>query len=348
VDEHATSATAGALDTTPGPADAGDAPDVLGVVGTGHIGGSIVRRALARGRRVVALDRDPSVAEAARAAGAEVVDDLEALAGACDLVAVAIPPSRAVGAWRALAAAPRARTRRLVVVDVASVKRPLLDRLEPHGEAPWTVSGATFALTHPMAGRETSGFTAAVEDLFVGAAWLVCPHPGLRGDELRRILDLVATMGAHPGFFDADRHDRFAALVSHLPHLLAFCYQDLVDDIDPTGNWQRFGGGSLADLLRVADADPVLWAEILAENRVELDRALDELIARLRAGFAPRAAPPVQPPEPIDPVTVPLDAPLASATIDALVRSGDRGFEVTDAEVTADALRLRFDRRPLR
>jgi hypothetical protein len=30
------------------------------------------------------------------------------------------------------------------------------------------------------------------------------------------------------------------------------------------------------------------------------------------------------------------------------VRSGDRGFEVTDAEVTADALRLRFDRRPLR
>jgi prephenate dehydrogenase len=325
----------------------GDA-DVLGVVGTGHIGGSIVRRAHERRPRVVAYDRDAQVRAAVRALDVEVVDDLESLAGAADLVAIAIPPSHTVEAWQRLASAPRTRDRPLVVVDVASVKRPLLDRLSPRGDAPWAVADATFALTHPMAGRETSGFEAALDDLFVGAAWLVCPHPAMRGDALARILAFVTAMGADPGFFDPDRHDRFAALVSHLPHLLAFCYQDLVDDIDPTGNWQRFGGGSLADLLRVADADPALWAEILGENREEIDAALDELVVRLRAGYVPREPPRAEPPAALDPVAVPLDDVLAPGTIESLIRAGDAGCEVVDAEIQGDDLVLRFGRRALR
>lgn len=333
-------------------------PDALGVVGTGLIGGSIVLRALSEGREVLAFDRDPDIRAAVAGAGARAVKDLEALAVEADMVVVALPPEAAAGAWRRLATASVGRTRsaRLLVVDVASTKAPLVSELGPLDAGGWTTDHATFVLTHPMAGREHSGWRAAIPDLYDRAAWLVCPHAHLVGADLARILAFVATLGARPVLFDARHHDRFAALVSHLPHLIAFCYRDLLEAVDPAGTWYRFSGGSLADMLRVADADPALWTEILAANADELAVVRRQLVERMERGwpahdttagtmpvtplFVP--GPPAGTDRPTSPipgpavddvqvVTFEASAPLADRA-DELAATGSDGFEVVATE----------------
>jgi len=264
--------------------------DVLGVVGAGLIGGSVVRRALAQDQQVVVFDADAATARQAGKAGACVVDDLGQIAMQADVVVVAVSPAATVDVWRHLAdaATERARPRRLIVIDVASTKAPLLDEFDsPRPGAVWATGAATFIVTHPMAGREHSGWAAAIPDLYDRAAWLVCPHAQATGDDLARVVMFVTSMGARPVLFDVRRHDRFAALVSHLPHLIAFCYRDLLESIDPAGTWYRFSGGSLADMLRVADADPDLWSQILSANERELAWARQQLADRMAAGWKP-------------------------------------------------------------
>ncbi|MEX0592054.1 MAG: prephenate dehydrogenase/arogenate dehydrogenase family protein, partial [Nitriliruptoraceae bacterium] len=218
------------------------------------------------------------------------VDDLGQIAIQADVVVVAVSPAATVDVWRYLASTATERTRpqRLIVIDVASTKAPLLDEFDSdRTRAAWATGQATFMITHPMAGRERSGWAAAIPDLYERAAWLVCPHAQATGDDLARVVALVTSMGARPVLFDVRRHDRFAALVSHLPHLIAFCYRDLLESIDPAGTWYRFSGGSLADMLRVADADPDLWSQILSANERELAWARQQLADRMAAGWQP-------------------------------------------------------------
>ena len=73
-------------------------------------------------------------------------------------------------------------------------------------------------------------------------------------------------------------HDELVARISHLPHLIAasaarVCLHDPGEG--------RFGGGGLRDTTRVAAGNPVMWAEIVTENREALIGPLKETIADL-------------------------------------------------------------------
>lgn len=341
----------------------------LGVVGAGLIGGSIIKRALGANVEVTVYDQDPQVATQVRAAGARVVASVGELATTSDLVVVALAPEAAGGAWHELArqSQHRARPDRLLVLDVASTKAPLLAQLGAVADGGWEAANARFVLTHPMAGREHSGWSAAIADLYDRAAWLVCPHEQVAGADLARILSFVTLMGARPVLFDQDRHDRFAALVSHLPHLIAFCYRELLEAVDPAGTWYRFSGGSLADMLRVADADPALWTQILAANATELAWARDQLVDRMAQGWPASTAPadnvPVTPlfvpgpPAGAEQATIvsaaayddPYDITMSTGQLGpspaaTLAATGHDGYEVVGWQMEGTTVRLQMGR----
>ncbi|HEY3437483.1 MAG TPA: prephenate dehydrogenase/arogenate dehydrogenase family protein, partial [Actinotalea sp.] len=72
-----------------------------------------------------------------------------------------------------------------VVTDVASVKVAVLEAL--------TTSGADltrYVGSHPMAGSERTGPTAARPDLFVGRPWVVVPSRLTGGEAVRLVRDL--------------------------------------------------------------------------------------------------------------------------------------------------------------
>jgi prephenate dehydrogenase len=234
---------------------------VLAVLGLGLIGGSVLRRAGG-----VGWDPEPAARAAARDAGLAVADDLDAVAP--DTVLVCAPPGATAPAMLdALRRWPDA-----VVFDAASVKRPVADALA--GADP-----ARFLLSHPLAGREASGFAASDPDLFAGAVWAACPLPGTPLALLAELSALTDRLGAALTVLSPADHDRLVARTSHAPHLIAAALAVSAIRGEPLA--AVTSGGALRDMTRVAAADPALWREIVRLNGDEVAEALREFAAAL-------------------------------------------------------------------
>ncbi|MCX6361268.1 MAG: prephenate dehydrogenase/arogenate dehydrogenase family protein [Armatimonadetes bacterium] len=152
-----------------------------------------------------------------------------------------------------------------VVLDVAGVKRPVAD---------WsrTLSQGAFVGSHPMAGSERSGIEFASADLYHGATWVFTPLEGDPPWAVDRALALAEALGARPLICTVEEHDRWAAALSHLPHLLAYALAQVAQDRVPCAG-ARMAGGSYRDGARVAASSPAAWAEILIANRHEAAEA---------------------------------------------------------------------------
>jgi prephenate dehydrogenase len=137
-----------------------------------------------------------------------------------------------------------------------------------------------------MAGKEISGIAAADAELFRGSKYaLIHEHAGENavGDtRVTEFIALIQKLGAEPVWLDAETHDRAAAIVSHLPQLLAVALAGVVrDQTDETGMPVTLAGRGLRDALRLAGSPYSVWRDIILTNSDNLDRALGQLIQSL-------------------------------------------------------------------
>lgn len=169
-----------------------------------------------------------------------------------------------------------------MVTDVGSVKRPVVDELEDvfakHGN---------FVGSHPMCGSEEAGMAAARADLYDNALCVVTPTARSRPEMVQAAEDLWRMVGARVATMAPGRHDRAAALVSHVPHVAAAALVELVAAESP--DVRQLCAGGFRDTTRVASGPADLWTAILALNRDETVRALGELtdlLGSIRAALA--------------------------------------------------------------
>jgi cyclohexadieny/prephenate dehydrogenase len=73
-------------------------------------------------------------------------------------------------------------------------------------------------------------------------------------------------------------HDRVLAIVSHLPHLIAFTICGTADALEEESRQQvlKFAASGFRDFTRIAASDPVMWRDVFLNNR----EALLEMLAR--------------------------------------------------------------------
>lgn len=161
-----------------------------------------------------------------------------------------------------------------LITDVGSVKgvphrkiAPLLRGLETR-----------FIGSHPMAGSERNGLSAATSSLFQNAACLLTNDDGAPVELAAALERFWKGIGCRTSWMSAAVHDELVARISHLPHLVA-ASASRVCLKDPSEG--RFGGGGLRDTTRVAAGNPEMWAEIVIENREALTGLLRESIADL-------------------------------------------------------------------
>lgn len=269
------------------------------VIGTGLIGTSLglsLREAAARGSpavrgvEVLLEDSHPGHLRTAIALGAGVLDDGKE----ADVTFVAVPPAQA----GPVAAGVLGRDLNSIVSDTTSIKaRPQLEV-----ESLCWDQVHRFVGGHPIAGRERSGPAAARADLFRGRAWvLTAPDSPQR----RVVQQLVEACGAVAIFLDPNQHDQAVAVSSHLPQLVASTLAGSLAELPQTS--RAVVGGGFADMTRVADSDPELWAEIAAGNQGPLGAALRRFAARL------------------DSVADALEGPNPQQAVRELVESGRQG-----------------------
>jgi prephenate dehydrogenase len=254
------------------------------VLGTGLLGTSIGLGL--RGRGVPVFLSDPSPTNQAVAVDIGAGRPLAELGDAVpQLVVVAAPPDvTADVVAKALSDYPGS-----VVVDIASVKADILDRLRRHG-----ADLSRYVGTHPMAGREKSGPVAARGELFTSMPWVVCPSEETSGAALQTARSLGLDLGAVVSQFTADEHDEAVALVSHLPQVMSSL---LASRLQGTPlHALSLAGNGLRDVTRIAASDPSLWVQILGGNAAKVVEILygvrddlNRLIGTLEHPTAPGA-----------------------------------------------------------
>ena len=176
---------------------------------------------------------------------------------------------------RALADAQR---RRLAgcYTDVASVKDVPLREASAEG-----CDLTAFVPGHPMSGRERSGPAAARADLFAGQPWVICPVAESSDDCVAAVTALARACGSQPVLMSPAEHDRWVALVSHVPHLVASAMAAQCADAPPGA--LALAGPGLRDVTRIAAGDAGLWTEILAANAAQAHEVITAVIGQLRA-----------------------------------------------------------------
>lgn len=253
----------------------GDANAPVCVLGTGLIGGSLLRAARAAGYPAFGYNRSSAGVLAARGDGFDVTDDLPAVlrrAAREDALIVVAVPMPAVDHLLADIAtfAPEC-----VLTDVVSVKGPVAEAVARHGLSARYVGG------HPMAGTAESGWAATDPELFRGAVWAVGVDEGTRAEPWRRVVRLALACGSTVVPVTAAEHDRAVARISHLPHVLA----EALAVAGAAGGPLALGlaAGSFRDGTRVAGTAPDLVRAICEPNAAALLDVLEETLTVLGA-----------------------------------------------------------------
>ncbi len=256
-----------------GLAQGGPAPGTVVVIGAGMIGTSVALALRERGTCVWLADSDPASARLAADIGAgTVLAETGPPGGPADVAVLAMPPAAVAPS---LAAAQKRGLARCYT-DVASVKELPLARARELG-----CDLRTYVPGHPLSGRERSGPAAARADLFLGRPWVICPEPQTAPDCVTAVTELAIACGGVPVAMAAAEHDRWVALVSHAPHLMAASMAARLAHAPDQA--LALAGQGLRDVTRIAAGDAGLWTQILAANAGHAREVIQAAAADLEA-----------------------------------------------------------------
>ena len=238
----------------------------LCLIGAGLIGGSLARAAREKGgiaRCVVAQSRRPETLARVRELGfadAVEADPARAVEGA-DCVVLCVPVGAYAGVMERIAPhlAPGC-----VLTDVGSTKGSVLRDL-----LPLLPGGVHLVPAHPMAGTEHSGPDAGFATLFEGRYCILTPPEGTDPAAVERVAEMWRRCGSIVETMDAATHDKVVAIVSHLPHLIAFTICGTADDLaeETKESVLKFAASGFRDFTRIAASDPTMWRDVFLNNR---------------------------------------------------------------------------------
>jgi prephenate dehydrogenase len=161
-----------------------------------------------------------------------------------------------------------------IVADVCGVKQYIIDMVDE----PLRVKNVNFVGTHPMAGREMSGFEASTDHLFDEASFIITPTK-LSSEKCVAIIEDLAldmhflkTVKATPA-----EHDEIIAFTSQLAHIVSSSYIKSPTHLRQLG----FSAGSFLDLTRVAKLNEDMWTPLFLANKAALSAEIAEIITHL-------------------------------------------------------------------
>ncbi|RMF70596.1 MAG: prephenate/arogenate dehydrogenase family protein [Alphaproteobacteria bacterium] len=258
----------------------------MAFVGCGLIGSSMIRaiRRASLARRILVVEKSESRARHVVTLGlADRASTEPALVAEADLVVVAVP----MGAYEEVAAAIAPHLgEQAIVTDVGSTKRAAIEAFRRH-----LVHPARIVPGHPVAGTEHSGPEAGFAELFQGRWTILTPLPETAENATMQVATLWRTLGAEVEVMDPVHHDRVMAVVSHIPHLIAYAIVGTASHLEEVTEREviKYAAGGFRDFTRIAASDPVMWRDIFLANKDAVFTMLERLkedIGRLERAMA--------------------------------------------------------------
>jgi cyclohexadieny/prephenate dehydrogenase len=211
----------------------------------------------------------------------EVSDNIENTVTDADLIILCVP----VGAMEQVMVeiAPFLKAG-ATITDVGSVKRAVIDAVEPH-----LPTGVKFVPAHPLAGTEHSGPESGFASLFDNRWCLLTDHKSADEKARNKVMSFWKGLGANVEFMDADHHDLVLAVTSHAPHLIAYTMVGVADDLGKVTDSEviKYSAAGFRDFTRIAASDPTMWRDVFLSNKEAtleiLGRFTEELFDLQRA-----------------------------------------------------------------
>jgi len=170
--------------------------------------------------------------------------------------------------------------RGVLVTDVGSVKGTVVRSLS----AIFQQSGGHFVGSHPMAGGEKMGVSAARADLFEQAVCVITPTKYSHPKAVKELKALWSGVGCRVLSLSAKEHDELVSRSSHLPHVLAALLTNLVLNPKFRPEQQELCANGFRDTTRIASGSPEMWRDIVLANRSNLAGAVKKFVRELE-GF---------------------------------------------------------------
>ncbi len=151
--------------------------------------------------------------------------------------------------------------------------------MQPHVPA-----GVHFIPGHPLAGTEKSGPDAGFADLFENRWCIFTPLPDTDPDALEKLSEFWRRCGANIDTMDPQHHDMTLAIVSHLPHIIAYNIVGTADDLQSVTKSEviKYSASGFRDFTRLAASDPTMWRDVCLHNK----DAILEMLARFSEDLA--------------------------------------------------------------
>ena len=242
----------------------------IAVVGMGLIGGSLCR-ALKQYTpyTVLGTTRNHKTVEFALSMGA--IDEEFTDLSQADVVFIALPPQPTLDYLKAHVADFKAGT---IVADICGVKEPIVSAVDQL----YHDHGVYYVGTHPMAGKEISGFASSDADMYKDASYIITTTALTDEGAVKTLSALARAIGfSRVQITDPHRHDTIISYTSQLAHVVSSAYIK-----SPTsGMTLGFTAGSFQDMTRVAKLDPDMWTALFTMNKGPLIYEMDTLIHNL-------------------------------------------------------------------
>ena len=248
----------------------------IGIIGLGLIGGSFALSARKLIEDSVLYGEDKNDLHQKQALELKIVDQSLKPSNYyyMDVIILAIPVNAALDKVIPLLDQINDNT---LLIDVGSTKSMICKKLELHPKR------NQFLATHPIAGTEFSGPSAAYETLYNGKAQILCESNKTRSDLLEWAVQWFKNMGMELQEMDPNEHDKHIAYVSHLSHISSFMLGKTVmeKEQDEKAIFDMAGSG-FASTVRLAKSSPSMWTPIFEQNQENILEVLDEYITNLK------------------------------------------------------------------
>ncbi|TIM34251.1 MAG: prephenate/arogenate dehydrogenase family protein [Mesorhizobium sp.] len=252
----------------------------IALVGIGLIGSSLARvihREGLAGHVAISTRSETTLARAKQLGlGSSYTSDAKEAVGDADLVIVSVPvgSSGEVAVEIAPALKPGA-----ILTDVGSTKASVIAQMQPHVPA-----GVHFIPGHPLAGTEKSGPDAGFAELFENRWCIFTPLPGTDPAALEKLSEFWRRCGSNIDTMDPQHHDMTLAIVSHLPHIIAYNIVGTADDLESVTKSEviKYSASGFRDFTRLAASDPTMWRDVCLHNK----DAILEMLARFSEDLA--------------------------------------------------------------
>jgi len=247
----------------------------IGIIGLGLMGGSLslALKKTPTPYRFIGLDHNKEHCSQALELGLvdEIVDTLDAISH-CDIIFLTIPVDGIIAVAKALKPAKPNCT----VIDLGSTKAKISESIPDE-------TRHFFVTAHPMTGTEKFGPTAALPDLYEEKVVVLCDLEKSGEHQRETAKQLFREIGMKLVFMGAKEHDRHAAFISHMPHVLSYALANAVMRQEDPESIVALAGGGFRDMSRIAKSSPNMWEDIFRQNKDNLIEAIECFQKELKA-----------------------------------------------------------------